>query len=394
MKALVKTLSLFLPLFLFSQSYDSIEEELIAARPSKHELALKAKFLLIEALEKDDKRSIQKYSAYIARIPMLTYNPDLGEDYLMLLWFVNSNYDKILNSIKTNPSENNPNNFYFSSDLEIKLLAYLNTNYSYYLSKIILSNLKEDEKQFLKLYLNWQLKSEGNQVEDRNKLAMTFQEANAFIENYPQSSYTYYVRNFLLRVNERKDWQWGMDFGLGYGMYSGELSEKLTSGINGLIGFEFFYKKWMLNFKLQTTNSEAIDSIRGVDLTLSLGQKANYLDFHFGLGYELLDGEKMSLTPYAGLGLSMLSQRNSRRGEDLPIVYNFSPSFNAGVNYDYYFGVLFPNLNRSYDNYKWLWGFKAGYQITNLIGFGTKGILHGFTIGLALKSNYKRRVYR
>jgi hypothetical protein len=394
MRTLYISLFLLLPFFSFSQSFDSIEEELIATKPSQHELVLKAKFLLMEAIEKDDKRSIQKYSAYIARIPKLTYNRDLGTEYLMLLWFINSNYDKILNRIITSPSEQNLNNLYFSSDLEIKLLAYIKSNYSYNLSRIILSNLKEDEKQFLKLYLNWQLNSEGNLVDDRNKLNIKFKEANEFIEKHPQSSYTYYVRNFLLRVNERKDWQWGMDFGLGYGMYSGELSEKLTSGINGLIGFEFFYKKWMLNFKLQTTNSEAIDSIRGVDLTLSPGQKANYLDFHFGLGYELLDGEKMSLTPYAGLSLSMLSQRNSRRGEDLPIVYNFSPSFNAGVNYDYYFGVLFPNLNNSLDNYKWLWGFKAGYQVTNLIGFETKGLLHGFTIGLALKSNYKRRVYR
>lgn len=391
MRTLCKFLFLFLPLFSFSQSYDSIEAEIIGARPSKYELVFKSRFLLIEALENLDKKAIQKYSSYLIGTHKTNRNPNLGADEIILLYFVNSDFENILSSIKSNPSANYSFTYHLTSDLRIKLVDYLKSNYSYFVSKIFLSNLKEDEKQFLKLYFDFELKNNDFGHDDN---VLYTKAANDFIEKFPESSYSYYVRNFILVQKDRKDWQWGINLGLGYGVYSGDLAEKLTSGVNGLLGFDFFYKKWVGTLKLQTSNSEATDSIRGVDLTLTPGQKANYLDFNLSLGYDLLDGEKMSLTPYLGMGLSSLLQRNSGRDKDIPFIYRYSPSLNLGVNYNYFFGEIFPNRDVKWNYNQWLWGVKAGYHMTNLIGFDNKGVLHGFTIGLTFKSNNKQQAKR
>lgn len=388
MRSLCKILLLFLPILSFSQSYDSIEEEIIGARPSKYELVFKARFLLIEALENSDKKAIQKFSSYLIWTHRLSNNSSLGADEIILLYFVNSDFENILSSIKSNPSANYSFRYHLTSELRIKLVNYLKANQSFFVSKIFLSHLKEDEKQFLKLYFDFELNNVEFMVDDKT---LSNNSAKDFIEKFPQSPYTYYIRKFILIEKERMDWQLGMNLRLGWGMYSGDLANKLSNGINGLLGFELFYKKWMLNFKMQTSNSEVTDSIRGVDLTLSPGQKTNYLDFNLGLGYDLLDGEKMSLTPYAGIGLSSLSQREGPRGEDAPIVYNYSPSLNMGVNYSYFFGKIRPNQHYSLNYNQWLWGVNMGYHMTSLTGFDTKGLLHGLTIGLSFKSNNKRR---
>jgi len=390
MGAFSKILLLFLPLISFSQAYDSIEEEIINARPSQHELVFKARFLLIEALENSNQRAIQKYSTYLVRIHETNRNSDLSVDELMLLCFINSDYRYILHNIQTSPLASSSLKYHLTTELRTSLIAYSEVHSSYILSKIFLSNLKEDEKHFLKLYFNHVLAQNDN-IHGKSRL-MENMSAKEFVEKFPESPYVDYVRNFILLEKVVKDFQWGINLGCGYGFYSGDISRKLDQGFNVMLGFEFFYKKWMLNLKLQSLSSSAVDSIRGVDLTLSPGQVADYLDFHFSAGYDLFKGKNMSLTPYLGLGFSRLARKKDNKNDDLPIVYNFSPAINAGIQYNYYFGEIFSNRAFEWNYNPWMWGINVRYHMTSLIGFDTKGLIHGLTIGFLLKSNYKRRV--
>jgi chaperonin GroES len=232
MRTLCKILMLFLPLLSFSQSYDSIEEEIISARPSKYELVFKARFLLIEALENSDKKAIQKFGSYLIRTHRLSNNPNLGADEIILLYFVNSDFENILSSIKSNPSVNYSFRYHLTTELRIKLINYLKANQSFFVSKIFLSHLKEDEKQFLKLYFDFELSNTEFMVEVKT---LSNNSAKDFIEKFPQSPYTYYIRKFILVEKERMDWQLGMNLRLGWGIYSGDLAKKLANGINGLI---------------------------------------------------------------------------------------------------------------------------------------------------------------
>lgn len=394
MKALYHILFLLLPLLSFCQSYDSIEEEIIGARPSKYELFVKVRYLLIEALEKSDSRAVQKYGSYLLRKNTENKQLNLSDDELILLNFVSLDFNYILNNLQTNPNNNYYFKYHLTTELRNCLVVYLKANYVNVLSKIFLSNIKEEEKHFLKLYLRHLLKNNDDfyiivDLEDEHMLDNS---AKEFIEKFPKSAYVYYVRSYILQEKVVRNFQWGVKLGLGYGFLSGDIAQKLDNSLNGLIGFEFFYRNWRLNLNIQSLNSRALTTIVGKDLTLNAGQDANYFDFHFNIGYNLLKIKNMSLAPYLGLGFSRLTHEKANKDQDLPIIYDLTPTLNTGVQYDYYFGEIFPNRYARWNYSAWLWGINARYHMTSLTGFETKGLLHGLTIGLSLKSNYKRRI--
>jgi len=120
--------------------------------------------------------------------------------------------------------------------------------------------------------------------------------------------------------------------GFGAGLFAGALGEHFSPSFDFIFGFDFSYKKSILYFNGTLAGSKVKKDYIS-DKSWYEGQKANLSIIDISYGYTFIDGRKIKLSPFAGIGITELTGMNKDdRQNGLRIVdYNLI----GGINADY-----------------------------------------------------------
>ena len=160
------------------------------------------------------------------------------------------------------------------------------------------AHLPAEDEAFLNLYLDWDLKQlTPENIEKCNELA------DAFLAQYPNSDYEWFVRHMIRKVYVDKNWGWGLGFDLCSGFSTGTFSRP----IGGLgLSLDLFYRKFdfMLGYEV-VFGKTVVDvpySINSVPEIYPKGSHSNTIVWYANLAYPVLEKKRLRLAPFVGIG--------------------------------------------------------------------------------------------
>ena len=160
------------------------------------------------------------------------------------------------------------------------------------------AHLPEEDEAFLNLYLDWDLKpTTPEYIEKCNELA------DAFLAQYPNSDYEWFVRHMIRKVFVDKKWGWGMGMDLCSGLSTGTISKP----IGGLgLSLDIFYRKFdfMLGYEV-VFGKTVVDvpyTINSVPEIYPKGSHSNTIVWYATLAYPVLEKKRLRLAPFVGIG--------------------------------------------------------------------------------------------
>lgn len=160
------------------------------------------------------------------------------------------------------------------------------------------AQLPAEDEAFLNLYLDWDLKQlTPENIEKCNELA------DAFLAQYPNSDYEWFVRHMIRKVYVDKDWGWGMGFDLCSGLSTGKFSRPIA-GLG--LSLDLFYRKFdfMLGYEV-VFGKTVVDvpySINSVPEIYPKGSRSNTVVWYATIAYPVLEKKRLCLAPFVGVG--------------------------------------------------------------------------------------------
>lgn len=249
-----------------------------------------------------------------------------------------------------------------------------------HLLRIFLQNaqLPPEDNDFLTLFLDWDLKpySPENQKEWNEK-------SDKFLANYPNSEYEWFVRHVIRVKMETDDWSWGFNFGVGGGVFTQDLNDWMTGKIGGCMSLEASYKRvrfalYMdgLDIKLRENPSEKGDG--------------SAIAFNVSAGYDLVGTRRISLTPFAAVGVGQVSSKVLGSIPELVPLTKWRMNYEVGADFDFRFSEFktegpLPMCIR----------LRYWYDLPSMgrIGPELSGGSHCFLVGIGLSITSEKRVY-
>ena len=125
----------------------------------------------------------------------------------------------------------------------------------------------------------------------------------------------------------------GVNVSLSRNTYTGSLNSKLTPGFGFLIGFDFAVKRSVLflNFTLSSTNID-YDYSGMTNWFNNDNPLLTVIDISYG--YSVINNKSLRLTPFAGLGITELSESKQESGNPFSITdYNILFGINADLKF-------------------------------------------------------------
>lgn len=160
------------------------------------------------------------------------------------------------------------------------------------------AQLPAEDEAFLNLYLDWDLKQiTPENIEKCNALA------DAFLAQYPNSDYEWFVRHMIRKVYVDKDWGWGMGFDLCSGLSTGKFSRPIA-GLG--LSLDLFYRKFdfMLGYEavFGKTVVDVPYAINSVPEIYPKGSRSNTVVWYATIAYPVLEKKRLRLAPFVGVG--------------------------------------------------------------------------------------------
>lgn len=240
------------------------------------------------------------------------------------------------------------------------------------------AQLSPEDFDFLTLFLDWDLKpySTENQEQWNEK-------SDKFLADYPNSDYEWYVRHLIRVKMETEDWVLGFNIGLGSGVFTRDLHEWMKGTMGGCIALEASYKRVRfaayfdgVDIKLRENPSEKGDgSLSALNLSV---------------GYDLVGTRRISLTPFAAVGVGKVSSKVLGSIPELVPLTKWRMNYEVGADFDFRFSgsrtegplPLFVRLRYWYD-----------MPSMGRIGPELSGGCHCFLVGIGISIAGQKRVY-
>lgn len=131
---------------------------------------------------------------------------------------------------------------------------------------------------------------------------------------------------------ENRNFGYAMHAGFGSGFYSGSLGEHFSPSFNFIYGFDFAYKKSIL-FVNATLAGNKVKKDYFADKSWSQGQRTNVAILDISYGYAFIDGPKIKISPFAGLGITEFTEKGNGNPDEMERMVDSNLIF--GVNTDY-----------------------------------------------------------
>lgn len=141
-----------------------------------------------------------------------------------------------------------------------------------------------------------------------------------------------YQSHNKIPVFENRNFGYGMNAGFGTGLFTGSLGKHFGPTFNLIFGFDLAYKKSM--FYLSGTvgvNKVRKDYIS--DISWHEGQRTNVAIVDISYGYPLIDNKRIKLSPFAGLGITEISEVSINDTENEVRMVHYNMIF--GINTDF-----------------------------------------------------------
>lgn len=240
------------------------------------------------------------------------------------------------------------------------------------------AQLPPEDNDFLTLFLDWDLKpySPENQKQWNDK-------SDKFLADYPNSDYEWFVRHFIRVKVETEDWVWGFNCGVGSGVFTQDLNEWMTASIGGCAAIEASFKRIRFAFymdggdiKLRENPSEKGDG--------------SIIAFNVSVGYDLVGTRRISLTPFAAVGVGQVSSKILGSIPELVPLTEWRLNYEVGADFDFRFSQfktegplpLYIRLRYWYD-----------LPSMGRIGPELSGGCHCFLLGIGISIAGEKRVY-
>lgn len=156
----------------------------------------------------------------------------------------------------------------------------------------------------------------------------------AFLRQYPDSEYAYFVRQFAQPEYTTGRFSYGLDFHSGGGVLLGDLPTYFRHGANFGVGFEFGWDRYQLYLRDYIGMGRVRQPLeyRG---NWREGLKVNYIVPEASVGYRLVDKPWLRLTPFVGVSALLIGPASSGKGDpDADLDLTFRNPFTAGLNLD------------------------------------------------------------
>ncbi|MBR0538699.1 MAG: hypothetical protein IJK36_00545 [Bacteroidales bacterium] len=240
------------------------------------------------------------------------------------------------------------------------------------------AQLPAEDFDFLSLFLDWDLKpySPENQKQWNEK-------SDKFLEEFPNSDYEWFVRHLIRVKMETEKWVWGFNIGLGSGVFTQDLNEWMRGAIGGCAAIEASYKRvrfaaYMdgMDIKLRENPSEKGDG--------------SIIAFNVSVGYDLVGTRRISLTPFAAVGVGQVSSKILGSIPELVPLTKWRMNYELGTDFDFRFSQfktegplpLYIRLRYWYD-----------LPSMGRIGPELSGGCHCFLLGIGISIAGEKRVY-
>ncbi len=320
-----------------------------------------------------------------------------SEDYLLNLWLENfgmviseiANMDSLVVADMQNRVEPNEDQLYSI------LLKKVEENKQTISESIRNSSYSGDDQAFLLLMLKTYTFPRNKNYRDTINTAAT-----RFLNEYPETKYEAYTRNYIRYQYSQKGFAFGVELYPSSAFLSAKPSTYLKNGGALGIGFIFMIDKLQINTRAAFVFSGLKKDIPVLDYTWKEGEKAEIFLPEISLGYKFMLTKKISVSPVAGICWFSASpyekdRKENKDLEDVEIKAKASPVL--GIDLGWEFG------NYYYYNYiynKLMFGFYScnlRYTIEPLI-FPVSynymdGLMHNITLSVKFGYGSAKRDY-
>ena len=332
--------------FTASAQISDIETE-IRSHKSEKELLIQGRYMLLDSLESGRTRKAREVLDYLMGLSedLLPFLPD--EYFLILYWL--SDYDKLYDELQiyllNDGAEVDGIWQLETADLILPQLRRWTRNHEDQIRKNIDEQIEPGERQdFLDLYLNQLLNREAYIIESERQKSLNA-DATEFINKYPNSKWTPYVRNYVRYRYELSPWFFGINFGGGYNGLTQDLKSRY--GNTGSLDFELFfgYNRLGLAFDghiafLRNKMAESFTFDDGFEVTWPEDAAARFYRLSLNAFSHMKLSKDFYAVPIAGIGFSSIQPTESDM-EDFPDLEVFKTgyfeTFNIGVGIQWRF---------------------------------------------------------
>lgn len=375
---------------------DNLKTEMMNVEFSQQEMVSKSRILLKRTIEDNDISKTIEIVNFIENKLEDTNNLGLYFEEKISIYYITGLYDSILRIVETFDKEDSYfyvrlglGYFYKKArpsfdSLNIMLQEKVLADFTTIIENIYNTNLTQENKEFLILYLQKQYRYLQKIEQDSLN-----NEATKFIESYPNSLYVGIVKNDIRYEYVRRDFGIGFEVFVGVGIYTDNLNDYFRDPF--LLGgdIDLYYKRFMLYLR----GTVGMDTKLKRDLSISNtimkeNTKVSFLEPEIGFGYMCLDKKRFNLAPIVGISRTIIKTikptqedpnykeiKISEQTYGLGLDFCLKPKWVNNYNDDYFldpdaigflkfrYMIYFPQ-------------FERGYEL--------KGVIHSITFGIGI----------
>lgn len=380
----------------------NIREEILNYRDISREIIEKGRQMLSDKLKEDDLPKTKEIKDFLIQDtgdPLQVFYP---MEYILLLYWT-EDYDELITFINDPNSQTgttyNVLQIIRMDNLFRELYRKSNANKDLLIINIETSDLSDEDRDFLKLHLNFILvkaKETGTNAAIREAIN---EQADAFFSAYPASRYRMFIRKEIRPIYRKSNWGGGFDIGFTKSFPRGNLSSQFNTGMGINMSCNVQYKRSFIMLDMGIRSHKLRRDMDINNTTWASGSTGNITGLFLSGGVTMTPKKQLMVYPYAGIGymgIEALEKDYEQQPELEKLGLNaFAYCFGIGVDYSFdlssrtgfYYGYSFPLLYRvglRYTYQKPL--FRPAKQID--------GFSHAVTLSYGLGNNRNRKKSR
>ncbi|SDR66446.1 hypothetical protein SAMN05216503_0163 [Polaribacter sp. KT25b] len=114
--------------------------------------------------------------------------------------------------------------------------------------------------------------------------------------------------SFIIPDFRKSNWTYGLYGGVDFGFYGDTYNEVFNNTIAMSLGFEFSYKKVFMGLNMNFTNSKLNTDLIDDSFLITEGERSTIGLLNGYVGYPVYETKKFRIMPFAGYGLTFLSE--------------------------------------------------------------------------------------
>lgn len=248
------------------------------------------------------------------------------------------------------------------------------------------------EKAFLVLNLDYLTEDERTGSQESVNDA-----CNGFMALYPNSEFEPFIRKYLRYQYKFSNWAYSGELFTGYGVFTGDLSNKFTNPVHLGLSAELSYKKLILFLRIYGGFGLTRDAIMFPQGTWAKSAQTSVTVPEASLGYKVYTNRVVEVAPFAGISSIHIgpTTEDKKKYPEYQHVGFQTLSYSAGVNMDLklprseYVGMFRVSSRQGYTFIRVRYAYI--HQLPEQKNSMFTGNLHSLTIGIGL---FGRRAVR